>query len=80
MSEKMGIFHSLHYNHTTFYLKWEYNSLFSLTFSLSSLALLVEVVLSLQTEKKNYDEYSVLRAYPASQEDLDLLHSIGNPS
>ena len=46
----------------------------------ASLALLLELVLSLQTEKKSYDEYSVLRAYPTSQEDLDLLHSIGNLS
>ena len=51
-----------------------------MTFSLSSLALLVGAVLSLQTEKKSYEEYSVLRAYPASQEELDLLHSIGNLS
>lgn len=54
--------------------------MFSSTFSLASLAVVLEVVLSLQTEKRSYAEYSVLRAYTASQEDLDLLHSIGNTS
>lgn len=43
-----------------------------------SLVLLLEEVSPLTPEKKSYQDYKVLRVYPESSADLDLLHSIGD--
>ena len=55
---------------------------FKITISMTfcPLSLVLSLVSSLTTEKKSYEDYKVLRVYPASAEDLDLLHSIGSPS
>ena len=47
---------------------------------LVSLILLLEEVSPLTQEKKSYQDYKVLRVYPESSADLDLLHSIGDPN